>query len=130
MAPAQGLQASPVHRVAPVVAGPILHLPDERPRLAQQLEQLGDNVAVRPFRAAHHVVRLAGGAVAQDVIHRRRVVGDEQPVAPLQAIAVQRQRQVVERIGDEQRDQLLGMLVRAVGIGARVTTASSPWVIT
>ena len=46
------------------------------------------------------------------------VVAHVQPVAALQAVAVQRQRLVVDGVGDEQRDELLGVLVRAVRVGA------------
>ena len=50
--------------------------------------------------------------------HRVGVVVDVQPVTALLAVAIQRQRLIVERVGDEQRNQLLGMLTRAVRVGA------------
>ena len=77
-----------------------------------------DHLAVRQLDRARHVVRLAGRAVAQDVLDRAGVVGDVQPVAPLEAVAVERQRQVVERVRDEQRDELLGVVERAVRVRA------------
>ena len=40
-----------------------------------------------------------------------------QPVADLLAVAVDRQRAVFQRVGDHQRDQLLGELVRPVIVG-------------
>ena len=43
---------------------------------------------------------------------------DVQPVAALQPVAVQRQRLVVDRVGDEQRDELLGVVVRPVRVRA------------
>ena len=46
------------------------------------------------------------------------VIADVNPVANLHAVAIDRQGNVGQRIGDEQRDQLLGELVRAVIIGA------------
>ena len=67
---------------------------------------------------AGHVVRLAAGAMVEHVTHRVGVVVDVEPVALLPAVAVEWQRLVVECVGDEQRDDLLGMLVRAVGVGA------------
>ena len=51
-------------------------------------------------------------------IDRRGVVGDVQPVPPLEAVAVERQRPVVERVRDEQRDELLGVVERAVRVRA------------
>ena len=56
--------------------------------------------------------------MAQDEVDRRGVVGDVQPVASLEAVAVERQRPVVEGIRDEQRDQLLGVVVRPVRVRA------------
>ena len=115
--PAKRGQLRAIHRVASVVAGPILHGPDQRPGLAEPLQQQRDRVPVRLLGPAGDVVDLARFAVAQHEVHAAGVIGHVQPVASLQAIAVHRQRLVVERIRDEQRDQLLRMLVRAVGVG-------------
>ena len=46
------------------------------------------------------------------------VIGHVQPVASLEAVAVERQRQVIDRVGDEQRDELFGVVIRPVGIRA------------
>jgi hypothetical protein len=46
------------------------------------------------------------------------VVGDVEPLSTLEPVAVERQRPVVERIRDEERDELLGMVVGAVRIRA------------
>ena len=116
--PAETRQLRAVHRVASVVAGPVLDLHDQRPRLAEVVEEERDDVAVGPFRRPRDVVGLARLAVAQDVVDRRRVVGDVQPFATLQPVAVERQRAIVEGVGHEQRDQLLGMVVRPVRVRA------------
>ena len=111
-------QLRAVHRVSTVVARPVLHGPDQRPGLAEAIQQQGDRVAVRHLGAARDVVGLAAHAVAQDEVDAGRMVRDVEPVAPLLAVAVHRQRQVVDGVGDEQRDELLGMLVRAVRVRA------------
>ena len=116
--PAEARQLRAVHRVAPVVARPVLDLHDQRPRLAEVVEEERDDVAVGPFRRPGDVVGLARLAVTQDVVDRGGVVGDVQPFATLQAVAVERQRAVVEGVRDEQRDQLLGMVVRPVRVRA------------
>ena len=67
--------------------------------------------------ATGHVVGLATRPVAEDEVDRGGMVGNVQPVAALKAVAIERQRQVIERIGDEQRDQLLGVVIRAVRVG-------------
>ena len=116
--PAEGRELGAVHRVAPVVAGPVLHLADQAPRFAQLLEQPLDRVAVRQLGPARDVVRLARSTVPEHEIDRRGVVADVQPVPPLEAVAVERQRPVVERVRDEQRDELLGVVEGAVRVRA------------
>ena len=51
-------------------------------------------------------------AVLDQEVDRGAVVVDEQPVADVLAVAVERQREVVDRVRDEERDQLLGILAR------------------
>jgi hypothetical protein len=46
------------------------------------------------------------------------MVGNVEPVADLHAVAVQRERPVIERVRDEERDQLLGMVVRPIRVRA------------
>jgi len=60
---------------------------------------------------------LAGQAVLEDVADGAGMVGHVQPVASLQAIAVERQLLVVDGVGDEERDQLLRVVVRPVRVG-------------
>ena len=50
--PAERGELRAVHRVAPVVTRPVLDLADERPRLAEQVEQERHDLAVRPLRLA------------------------------------------------------------------------------
>ena len=77
---------------------------------------------------AHHVevaARLAsadrvGGArlaLLQHAHQRGGVVLDEDPVAPVGAVAVDRQRLAFQRVQRDQRDQLLRELPRAVVVG-------------
>ena len=51
-------------------------------------------------------------------IDRGTVVFDVNPIAHVATIAVERERFVFERIGDEERNEFLGMLVRAEIVGA------------
>ena len=77
---------------------------------------------------AHHVevaARLAGAdrvggarlALLQHAHQRGGVVLDEDPVAPVGAVAVDRQRLALQRVQRDQRDQLLRELPRAVVVG-------------
>src|SRR5207248_9407969 len=68
--------------------------------------------------AAAHVVRPALGAFGDDGVDGAAVVHDVQPLAPMGGRPVGRQGPVVECIGGEQRDDLLGELVWAVVVAA------------
>jgi hypothetical protein len=46
------------------------------------------------------------------------MIADEEPVADLPAIAVDRQRLALKRKNDGERDQLLGKLVGSIVVGA------------
>ena len=72
------------------------------------------------------VVGLAGRAVLQHVADAAREVLHVDPVAHLQAVAVDRQRVAVERVEDHQRDQLLRVLVRAVVVRAAADQRLEP----
>ncbi len=67
---------------------------------------------------AAHVVDLAGRARGEGGPDALAVVVHVDPVAHLHAVPVDRQLVPVEGVGDEQRDQLLGVLARAEGVGA------------
>ena len=65
-----------------------------------------------------HIVHLAHAALVNDQVDGPAVVLHIQPVAHVQALAVHRQRLVVQRVGDHQRDQLLREVIRAVVVRA------------
>ena len=98
------------------MTGPVLHLPNQRPRLAEPLEQPGHDLTVGPLRTADDVVGLAGYPASQDEVDCGGVIRHVQPVATLETVAVERQREVVDGVGDEQGDQLLGVVIRAVRV--------------
>ena len=92
----------------------------ERGRIgACQFDDLVGRLDVRHLVLGTNVVDLAGRAGMKDQIDRRAVVFDEQHLAHLHAIAIERQVLAVEGVGRKQGDQLLGKLVRAI----RVRTA-------
>ena len=63
--------------------------------------------------ASADVVGLARLAFVEDQVERLAAVLDEEPVALLPAVAVDRQRLVPQRVRREQRDELLDVLTRA-----------------
>ena len=75
--------------------------------LAEQREQLVDEHPVRRLVAGTDVVDLARRALVQHELHARAVVVDVEPVALVEAVAVQREPLAVEQVGGEERDRLL-----------------------
>ena len=99
-------------------AGPATRA-DQRPRLAEPLEQRRDHVAVRHLGASPGCCRSRRSRRGAGRARSPPAWSDDvQPVALLQAVAVHRQRLVVDRVRDEQRDELLGVVVRPVRVRA------------
>src|ERR687891_806874 len=115
--PAERPQARGVDRVAAVVTGPVLDVPDERRAHTGQLDDAPHDVEVLQLLAGD-VVDAAGLALAQDELDPRAVILGVQPLAPLAAVPIDREREAVERVRDEERDQLLRILVRSVRVCA------------
>ena len=77
VAPPERSQLRAVEGIAPVVAGAILHRPDERPGLAEGLEEQPYDIAIGQLGRAGDVVRLTSLATSQDAFDRPGVVGHE-----------------------------------------------------
>ena len=93
--------------------GTVLDVPQERPGFAQPVEDHLGDLDVAALAAAADVVDLAGRAALEHHVERRAMIGHVQPVTHVLTIAVERQRLVREGVGDEQRDDLLGVLARS-----------------
>src|SRR6185436_13543065 len=109
--PAELPELGAVQRVASIVTGAIGHGLDEALGLAGQSQDLAGEGQVLDLVPAAHVVDLAVTALAQDQVDGRAVVEHVEPVAHLAAVAVERQRLVLQRVGDEERNHLLRVLV-------------------
>ncbi len=107
-----------VDRVAAVVPETVGHVTNEATRLAEYVEDEDRNVDVLPLVAAAEIVDLADRAFAQHEVDASTVILDVDPIAHLPTVAVKRERLVGERVGDEERDQLLGKLVGPVVVRA------------
>ena len=110
--PSEQSQFAAVEGVTPVVPRPVGDGAHETGGLAEPLEDGPADVDVAPLVAAADVVDLAGGASLEDHVESLAVVAHEEPVAHVQPVAVEGQRLIIESVRDEQRDQLLGVLVR------------------
>src|SRR5712691_3392024 len=93
------------------VAGAVLHGLDQGLRFAGELEDLPREDDVLDLVAAPDIVDLAVGPLAQHQVDAGAVVEDVEPVAYVPAVAVERERLVVEGVGHEERDDLLRILV-------------------
>src|SRR6185437_17010773 len=83
-----------IDRVAPVVAGPVRHVCDERavaavarPRLLECIAEGMDHVDVAALGVAADVVGLAGLAALEHDAERLAMVADVEPVAHLPPVA-------------------------------------------
>ena len=77
-----------------------------------------DNVDVFPLVEATDVVGFSNGALMEDKVDGTGMVFHIEPVAYVLALAIDREGLAVTDIVDEERDELLGELVRAVVVGA------------
>src|SRR5688500_9037147 len=106
--PAEPPDLCAVDGVAAVVAGTVGHALDQRLRLARESQDLVSEHDVLDLVAATDVVDLALATLAKDEIDGGTVVGHVEPVAHVAAVAIEGKRTVVERVGDEEGDHLLG----------------------
>ena len=107
-----------VDGVAHVVALAVGHKGDQRLGLSQRVADELYDIEILHLVVAAHVVDLALGALADDEIDRAAVILDIQPVAHILARSVDRQRLVVQRVCDHERDKLLREVIGAVVVGA------------
>ena len=113
--------------VAAIVSGPVL---DElyllgigatisaRPVLVQDATDRMHDLDIPFFAVAAQIVGLAYPSASQNAMNGAAVILDEEPVANLVAVAVDRQGFALQRVVDDQRDQLFRKLIRAIVVGA------------
>ena len=124
--------------IAAIVAGAIRHIGDLltiRARFWHHLvQQIADGVyhlQILLLVVTADVVGLPDHAGGHHLVESARVVFHIEPVTDLVALAIDRQRLAIQRVEDDQRDQLLGEVVRAVVVGAvgddgRQTVSAAP----
>jgi len=120
------LELGGVNRVAGVVAQAVRHVGDEVQVFAfgaaeepvDGLDHDLDDVDVLPFVEAADVVGFGNLSVMENHVDGTGMVFDKEPVANVFALAVNRERLLVANVVDEQRNQLLGELVRTVVVAA------------
>lgn len=117
--------------VAAVVTGTVAYPIKIVGGLAHTLEDGMQNVNIVLFAVGADKVCLAVAALSQDSPYGGRVILGMDPVAHVQAIAIQLWLDAAQNVGDLARNELLHMLegavvVRAVGYGSTQTIGSRP----
>src|SRR5712691_7154941 len=116
-----------IHRIAPVVAGPVGDKADEarvRPmgrgwrELVEEAADLGHDLEVGALAVTADVVALARPPANEDGMQRAGVILDIEPVADIVALAVDRDRLTRQRLQDRERDQLFREMIGAVIVRA------------
>jgi len=91
---------------------------DERVGFAELPTEAPGDFDVFDFVAAGDVIGLTGLAMLDEEINRVAMILDINPIADLPAVAVEGERLVVQRVGDEEGDEFLDVLVGAEVVGA------------
>ncbi len=79
-----------IQRIPPVVSRSILGELDQVLAFAKVLQNLSRHAQVRQWRAASHIIDLAGMTLQQHIENRSAIVGNMNPVTNLQPITVDR----------------------------------------
>ncbi len=107
-----------IHGVTTVVSGPVLDVGDQALRLSENAQDAFDDLDVRDVVIAAEVIDFAGFALSKDGVNAGAVVHDIDPIADVQAIAVNGEGFVFECGADHEGDKLFGELIGAEVIGA------------
>ncbi|MNF83658.1 hypothetical protein D3C84_659830 [compost metagenome] len=118
-----------IDRVTQIVPGAVLDEGDQvgisgntgwfdRGKFFEQGTDAAHHVDVRLFVVSANVVRLADDTFGDYFEQRSCVILDEQPVADLQAVSVDRQRFAGQRVENHQRNQFFGEVERAIVVRA------------
>lgn len=103
-----------IKEIPPVVARPIRHSRLQATRLPEGVEDRVRHLFDAALLATSDVVRLADPAAFEYELDRTTMVLDVHPPAPIRAVLVERQRAVVQRVRERQRDRHSGLDDRCV----------------
>jgi len=116
--PAECLRALAVEGVSNIVARPIRDVLNQRLRLPEHREDRFRDLDIRSLVPAAHVIGISRFALVQNRVDTFAVIHHVDPVPDLLPIAVDGEFLALKGVGDEEWDQLLRVLVRAVVVGA------------
>ena len=107
-----------IDRIPAVMPRAVLDVAKGVLRPAHEAQDHAQHVDVVPLAVSTDQIRLADTPLRQDRPHRGGMVLGVDPVAHVQARAIQFRAHAGEDVRDLTRDELLHMLVGAVGVGA------------
>ena len=90
---------------------------DIRIILAHRPQDVTGQLQIGAFLAAADIVNLVGPAFFDQKINSGAMIVDKKPVAALPPFAVNRHRIIVAQIGDEKRNDFLGIGAGAIRVG-------------
>src|SRR5262249_25645498 len=107
-----------IYRISPVMTRAVLHETDQRFGLYEEPQNCPNDFEVSLIMSAADVVNLARPAAFERQQDRAGVLIGKDPFPDVEAIAIDGQRAVFHRIRDENRNELLGKLIRTVIVRA------------
>ena len=117
--PAQfAFRLAAVDGVTQIVPGPVFDVFDQRLRLAQKVQERQREIDVLDLLVAAEVIDLAFAPLSQGRVDAPTVIENVDPIADIFAFAVNRDRLVLDQVGNEQRNDLFGKLVGTVIVRA------------
>ena len=96
----------------------VCHIGDQALRLSEFSADQFYNIDIPHLIMAADIINLTDAASSKDQVDRLAVILHIKPVSDIETLAVYRERLIMQRIGDHQRDQLLRELIRTVVVGA------------
>src|SRR3990167_6306753 len=96
----------------------VLHQSNEFAGFSKMADNLLGHGDIFPFIAPANIVDLSRLTSKEYMLNGRTMVLHSQPIAALTSIPIEWEGLVVDRIGDEQRDEFLRILIRPIGIAA------------
>src|SRR5690348_2004753 len=98
--------------------GPVLNISQQRMRLLENVQNLSGDFQVGPFIATTDVVDLTVAAAVENGVQSATVILHKNPVAHLEAVAVNRNALVLQRAADKERNEFFRKLVWPEVVGA------------
>ena len=99
------------------MTGTIFDRFDQCFRFTEDIQDFPGYLEVGPFIIGADVVDFSRDSIPEDDVDGGAVVGHEEPVPDVGAVAVEGQGEIIEGVGDEEGDQFFRVLIGAEIVG-------------